>query len=308
MALARTLCFDERLFLLLLLLVVRRKLVMANDDECCDGEEDLRTGPHSAILQQWSAEQVQISSRAVYEDAAAGFAMPWQSASDASLPPLSLVGGVDVSFLKGTDIAVASLVVLKYPSLEVVHVSMHHCTMDLPYIPGFLAFREVRPLQFLIDGLRQAHPELVPQLILVDGNGKLHYRRCGQATHLGIVCDIPTIGCAKKLLAVDGLMRDVVKPTLIKQYEDSGGKLNSLPLQSPLTGELLGVAALTGNSSRQPIYVSPGHRVSVQSAWRLVESMGKTRIPEPVRQADLRSRAYIRQHFPPPAAGTDKEK
>ena len=77
--------------------------------------------------------------------------------------------------------------------------------MTEPYIPGFLAFREVGFLMDRLEEVKNEKPELMPQVILVDGNGILHPRGLGLASHLGILSDIPSVGIAKKLFHVDGL-------------------------------------------------------------------------------------------------------
>ena len=216
---------------------------------------------------------------------------PPPTPSNSSGPlPLTRIGGVDISFVKDTSIAVASLVVLDFPSFKVRRTLMHHCEMKLPYMAGFLAFREVEPLQYLISKIREDYPDDVPQIIFVDGNGVLHFRRCGLASHLGVVCDIPCVGSAKKLLAVDGLVPEELEAEL----ENRKSAANELMPLRGKTGDLLGYACLTGKDVFHPIFISAGHRISQESAARLVRSMCPTRIPEPIRQADLLSREYIR--------------
>jgi endonuclease V len=83
------------------------------------------------------------------------------------------------------------------------------------YISGFLAFREAPFLVELLNDLKRQEPQFYPQVLLVDGNGVLHHQGFGSACHIGVVADIPTIGVAKKLLFVDGLIeRDVRKQVL----------------------------------------------------------------------------------------------
>jgi deoxyinosine 3'endonuclease (endonuclease V) len=74
-----------------------------------------------------------------------------------------------------------------------------------PYIPGFLAFREVPPLWNLFKKLKDQKPEAWPQLLIVDGNGILHQNQCGLACHLGVLLDVPTLGVGKTLFYIDGL-------------------------------------------------------------------------------------------------------
>lgn len=263
------------------------------------------------LREKWMAEQLALAKKVSLSDADAGFVMPWDEGKDpkpsipgatplvsptkksrdgtpAGPPPLKFVGGLDISFLKDSSVAVASLAIMSFPSLKIVHTLMHHCEMKLPYMPGFLAFREVEPLRKLLEVAKQQYPTEFPQILFIDGNGVLHYRRCGLASHLGVVCDVPCVGSAKKLLAVEGLQRDAVRDAVAKS------KQPMVPLIGSST-DTLGYAALTGNSTTQPIFISAGHRISQHSAARLVLMMCKNRVPEPIRQADLLSRRYIKE-------------
>ena len=135
--------------------------------------------------------------------------------------PLKLIGGVDISFGKeDPNDAVASLVVLSYPELKVEFELYKKVKMQLPYISGFLAFREVDFLVDLIDIVKKDHPKFLPQIIMVDGSGIHHPRGFGLASHLGVVTGIPTIGIAKKLLSIDGIDREKVKK--IKEEMEGG--------------------------------------------------------------------------------------
>ena len=141
----------------------------------------------------WAEEQKRLRTRLITTDAL-GFAWPPASAASAAvasaadataapLPPLTLVGGLDISFVgDGSDDACAALVVCAYPppsgsgEMRVLYESFEMVTLTEPYIPGFLAFREVGFLLRMLEKLRADKPELVPQLILIDGNGILHPR------------------------------------------------------------------------------------------------------------------------------------
>ena len=136
----------------------------------------------------------------------------------------------------------------------------------IPYVPGYLGFREVPAILAALDRLDRR-----PDLVLVDGHGRAHPRRCGIATHLGVVADLPAIGCAKSLLCgrVEGELGDEAGST------------------APLVdrGEQVGVALRT-RARVQPVYVSVGHRISLESAiaWVLNLSDGR-RLPLPIRMA-----------------------
>ena len=95
--------------------------------------------------------------------------------------------------------------VFEYPSIKVLYEDYEKETADYPYIPGFLAFKEVPVYSILFQRLREKTPLLWPQVLLVDGNGILHTRGFGCASHIGVLTDIPSIGVGKKVFAVDGL-------------------------------------------------------------------------------------------------------
>ena len=106
---------------------------------------------------------------------------PGWSVSGGAASGLKLVAGVDISFVKDSpEDACAMICVLSYPRLELVHVQSAMVKLTAPYISGFLAFREAPHLVDLFEALRQERPDLVPQLIMVDGNGLLHPRALGQ--------------------------------------------------------------------------------------------------------------------------------
>ncbi|XP_053308836.1 endonuclease V [Spea bombifrons] len=205
---------------------------------------------------------------------------------------LERVGGVDLSYCKEDDkIACASLVVLSYPDLKVIYEDFHMVALSAPYVAGFLAFREVPSLADAIHRLQEKDPSLMPQVLLVDGNGILHHRGFGVACHLGVLTGLPCIGVAKNLLQVDGLENNEEHKEQIRQL-NSGGDFFNLTGSS---GIVLGTALKSSNKSSKPIYVSVGHKISLGSAVKLVHSCCKYRVPEPIRQADIRSREFLCQ-------------
>ncbi|XP_048223288.1 endonuclease V [Perognathus longimembris pacificus] len=246
--------------------------------------------PPEETLALWKREQAWLKARVVDWDTE-----PWQQ--DPSFSGLQRVGGVDVSFVKGDSArACATLVVLSYPELEVVHEESRMVSLTAPYISGFLAFREVPSLVDLVQRLRETEPGLLPQVLLVDGNGVLHHRGFGVACHLGVLTGLPCIGVAKKLLQVDGLENNALHKAKIQVLRAAGDAF-------PLTGDsgvVLGVALKSHDRSSKPVYVSVGHKLSLETAVRLTRHCCRFRVPEPVRQADIRSREHIRRTLTPP--------
>ncbi|XP_036766416.2 endonuclease V isoform X9 [Manis pentadactyla] len=143
-----------------------------------------------------------------------------------------------------------------------------------------------------------SYPEL--EVLLVDGNGVLHHRGFGVACHLGVLTDLPCVGVAKKLLQVDGLENNALHKEKIRLLRAGG---DTFPLMGG-SGTVLGMALKSHDHSTKPLYVSVGHKVSLEAAVRLTRGCCKFRIPEPVRQADIRSQDYIRRTLGVPRAPT----
>ena len=179
---------------------------------------------------------------------------------------LSLIAGVDVSPRPGGE-ARGAVVVLRYPELEVVEVQTTQGKLEFPYIPGLLSFRESPLILAACEKLRSA-----PGLLFVDGQGIAHPRRFGLASHLGLLLDIPSIGCAKSLLC--GYHNPVAN--------EVGSYSNVID-----NGEVIGIALRTRINVRL-MYVSIGHKVDLEAAQRWVLDCSRGyRLPEPCRLAHL---------------------
>ena len=183
--------------------------------------------------------------------------------------PPGLVAGADVSMEWHSDVVFAGFVVLTYPGLEIVDRAAVQAVATFPYVPGLLSFRE-------IPSLLQAWEKLnaKPDLVFVDGVGIAHPRRLGIATHLGLLIDRPTIGCAKSVLT--------------GAYAEPAMSVGSMsPLRDPDTHEPLGMAVRT-KAKVKPMFISPGNGLTIQEAADLVLTCTKKhRMPEPTRQAHL---------------------
>ncbi|KAI7897564.1 endonuclease V [Cokeromyces recurvatus] len=183
---------------------------------------------------------------------------------------------------------------MSFPDLKVIYKDFLHTKLYLPYISGYLAFREVDPLLKLLNQLKETRPELYPQVILVDGNGLLHPRKFGIASHLGVLCNTPTIGVAKNFLMIPGELDDLIetkrkyKQVLLKrgdEYRLIGGHMT------------YGAAVRTSDHASNPVFISQGHRISLETAIKIVLAVcPRYRIPEPIRAADHESRAYIKEN------------
>jgi deoxyribonuclease V len=176
------------------------------------------------------------------------------------------IAGADVSLERfGTELF-AGIIVLSYPDLTVVDQATVQLPVSFPYIPGLLSFREIPGLLACYEKLQTK-----PDLIIVDGQGVAHPRRLGIATHLGILLDTPTIGCAKSRL-----YGTYVEP------EEVG---ESSEIRDPKKEEVIGVAYKSKVRSN-PLIISPGHKITIEESLLYVQHCLKGyRLPEPTRLA-----------------------
>jgi len=170
---------------------------------------------------------------------------------------IETVAGIDVAYPDNEfHEACGACVVLDYHTMQVIEESVVFSPTDFPFISTYFSYRELPIVQKLMNHLRST-----PSLILLDGNGIIHPIRCGFASHAGITLDIPTIGVAKTLLY--------------------GTVKNS---QVIIDKEQRGYAFYKKQGTR-PIYVSPGHRVSLTTSLDVVKHLSSSKIPEPLRLA-----------------------
>ncbi len=164
------------------------------------------------------------------------------------------------------SIARAVIVTLEFPSLQPLDYSMARYPAPLPYVPGFLSFREGPAIIAALESLRER-----PDMLIFDGQGIAHPRRLGIASHIGVLSDIPSIGCAKSLL----IGRHAPLPDIRGSW---------VPLLDH--NEIIG-AALRTRSGAKPVYISAGHRVSLESAIDIIMACTtRYRLPETTRAAD----------------------
>ena len=179
------------------------------------------------------------------------------------LPKVRYVAGVDVSVKNNRS--VAAFVVLRYADLQIADVATSDQTTPFPYIPGLLSFREIPAIISAFEKL-----QVKPDLILVDGQGLAHPRRFGLASHLGILLDIPTIGCAKT--------------RFIGTHEEPAAEAGCYT--DLWDGEELIGAVLRTRENVKPLYISTGHKIGLPPALdRVLECCIGYRLPEPTRLA-----------------------
>jgi len=190
--------------------------------------------------------------------------------ADTPLPqPVDTVAGVDVSIRD--DVAQAAVSVLRLPDLTVVDEAIHRCSVPFPYVPGLLSFREMPAILPALDDL-----DTTPDVFMTDSHGRAHPRRFGVACHLGVVLDVPAVGVAKSIL------------TGTPQGNLASEKGSRISLVD--AGERIG-AVLRTRTDVNPVYVSIGHRTTLDDAVALVlDCAPRYKIPEPTRQAHTLSR------------------
>ena len=176
------------------------------------------------------------------------------------------IAGCDSSFPTPETI-LSVVVLLRFPSLELVEKVWSVGPVEVPYIPGLLSFREAPNVLRTYEKLQQK-----PDVLMVDGHGIAHPRRMGIAAHLGVLLDMPTFGVAKQKLT--GTFQE---PALTK------GSISALHDRN---GDLLG-EVIRSKDKVQPLFVSPGHRCDQATATRLtLACLRGYKLPEPTRLAD----------------------
>jgi len=176
------------------------------------------------------------------------------------------VAGTDVAFEQGLKTTKGAVAVLSFPDLELEEYALARRRTSFPYVPGLLSFREIPVLLEAIDKLHRA-----PDLVLCDGQGYAHPRRFGLACHLGVLTGLPTIGVAKSRLI--GSHADVPE-----------NKGDWTPL---MDGEERIGAVLRTRVGVRPLFVSTGHRVSLETAiGYTLACLTRYRLPETTRWAD----------------------
>jgi deoxyribonuclease V len=181
------------------------------------------------------------------------------------------IGGVDLSY-PNTWRGVGAYVRLNAGSGHLLNTQTLETEVNFPYIPSYLAFRELPVLLPLLGQVRDS--DLLPDVLMVDGTGLLHPRHAGIASHLGVLLDLPTIGITKSLLYgkvnLSDMTRGEVREITDPEREDAA----------------IG-AALKTSERADPIFVSVGHRIDLDTAIKLTQQLSFSKLPEPIKQAHL---------------------
>ncbi|RAW44672.1 endonuclease V [Halorubrum sp. 48-1-W] len=214
-------------------------------------------------------------------------------------PHAPVVVGVDGAFRPEHDEAVSAAVAIRDGT--VVEYAHAVTPLSIPYVPGLLAFREGEPVLAVLEAL-----SVTPDLLVCDGSGRIHFRQAGIATHVGVIRDLPSVGVAKNLLCgepdepvgerPEGWSTPIRADDSVERIDTTAGGGDGVG-----EGDADGVDADDGTvighayQSRQypnsrrvnPLYVSPGHRVSAETTVDLVSALcAGYKLPEPTRLAD----------------------
>ncbi|MEE9524017.1 MAG: deoxyribonuclease V [Thermodesulfovibrionales bacterium] len=180
----------------------------------------------------------------------------------------AIIAGIDAAFMDDKIIAVACL--FAYPGITLIERAHVVRNVTFPYIPGYLSFREGPAIPDLLRKLKNK-----PDLIIFDGQGIAHPKKFGLASHIGVLLDIPSIGCAKS--------------RLVGQFREPGAKKGNSTLLS-YKGEQVGTVLRT-RTNVKPVFISPGNKIDFDDSVRIVMNCTtKYRLPEPVRCADIFSK------------------
>lgn len=187
------------------------------------------------------------------------------------------VGGFDISYLKDDNVLIAGMVVIDYPSLALVDHFTLTDQIYFPYIPGYLSFREAPVLLKLIE---KYHHRV--DIFMFDGHGIAHPRGLGIASHIGVLCDKPSIGCAKKRLVGTYDMPHQKK-----------GSVTKLMYKEKAVGSVLRT-----RQNVKPVFISVGHKITLEEATKFsMNCTTKYRLPEPTRLAHNTVSMFRREYL-----------
>ena len=193
-------------------------------------------------LKKLEKEQIKLAKKVVTKD---------------SFKNINYIGSCDQAFKK--DIVFSVILIFDYGSLTILEKKDAKLKAKIPYIPGYLSFREASSIIHAYKKLK-----IRPDILLVDANGILHPRRIGMASHIGVLLDVPTIGVAKSLLCGKIKGNKVFVNNEVRAFQ------------------------LFTKKKCNPIYVSPGHKISLRTSVKIVKKLVKDhKLPEPLRLAHL---------------------
>ncbi len=228
-------------------------------------------------LEEWTKEQFRLSKLIIEDNSDKDF-----------IKNIKFIGGLDISFSKHHENKAYVGIVIMNIQKKIVYEKYEKITMKEPYVPSYLAFREVDFYLKLIEEVKSNNIDVFPDVLLLDGNGIMHPRHCGIAVHLGVLTNIPTIGCAKTVYALDGITANKVE-----QYSTKLTKVGQYIKLKGNTGKVWG-CMLKSSQEDEPLIVSQGHLINLDTSIDVVLKMLSGYLtPEPIYTADKTTRKKI---------------
>lgn len=179
---------------------------------------------------------------------------------------IDYVAGADVSFSRYSEDIFAAVVVLSYPELNLIEEATASVKASFPYVPGYLTFREGPAL---VEAFKKIKTE--PDVVIFDGQGIAHPRGFGIASHMGVLLNKPSVGCAKSLL--------------VGKYEEPARTRGSTSRLLDKNGKQIGLVLRTKDNV-SPVFVSIGNRITLEDSVKIVLTCAtRYRLPEPTRKA-----------------------
>ncbi len=181
--------------------------------------------------------------------------------------PINIVGGIDVAYQKNEfEDACACYIGIDLNTFEIVETQHAYATTYFPYIPSYLTYREYPVIQEVIKKIKKT-----PSILMIDGNGLLHPRNCGIACYVGLKHNIPTIGVAKRRL------------------------LGQIKGDKILIDCKVCAQSLISGKARTPIFISPGHKISLETSYTITKKLCHYKHPEPLRLAHRYAQEALRK-------------
>ena len=225
----------------------------------------------------WDKEQIEVVSKVSLKDST-------------DFSQIKYYAGADISFHKDDNSkAVACFVIFDNKTDGVVGEVTIKCQTNIPYKAGYLAFREAPILLKLLDIVKKECMEIMPELLIFDGNGIWHPRGCGIATHFSVLTGIPAFGVAKSILVLPGVTRD----GLYERISNEANEKNSMIDVSDVNGKVVGAAYNTTGTVKSSIFLSVGSGISLDTVKDITRRVTIHAVTEPVRRADLLSREIL---------------
>lgn len=233
------------------------------------------------LIESWRKKQMKLKNKIIEKND-----------KNFTIDSIKYIGGMDISMSQKHDKkACASLVVTSFPDMKVAYKEDLMVDVENPYVPSFLAFKEVPAFELLFENFTK-NSDIKIDVFLMDGNGILHTHGCGIASHFGVMIDKPTIGCAKKIFDVDGIDKSNIIG-IKEKFKLNTSKKGDFEYLKGDSGRIWAAALKSTKDVIDPYIVSIGHKITLESAVEIVTKCCFNRVAEPIRIADKASRQII---------------